>query len=147
MMLKLKIKKFFESRTVRNQSGFTLVEVVIAIMLLGLVTAALFNGFGTASNVLLKNDIRQTSKNLAESQMESVKNQLFVPGATTYPTATIPAGQAGIYTATITVVDGANTTVFGPSTAQNRDSKLQKITVKIFKSGVLVYTLEGYKVQ
>lgn len=147
-MLNLRLIKTRKKGIARDQSGFTLVEVVISIMLLGIITAALANGLGTASNVLLKNDTRQTAKNLAESQMESVKNQLFVPGAISYTPVSIPPEQTG-YTATITVVDGSDTTVFDPLAipSQGRDNSLQKITVKIFKSGVLVYTLEGYKVE
>jgi prepilin-type N-terminal cleavage/methylation domain-containing protein len=148
-MFNLRLIKTRKRGIARDQSGFTLVEVVIAIALLGIIVAALANGLGTASNVLLKNDTRQTAKNLAETQMESVKNQPFVPGATTYPLASILPPQQGVYTATITVVDGSNPTVFDPLAipSQGRDSSLQKIIVKIFKSGVLVYTLEGYKVE
>ena len=137
-MFKLKLTKFRRSEKTRSQHGFTLIEVVIAIMLLGLVAAALFNGLGTASNVRLRNDIRQTTKNLAESQMESVKNQLFVPGVTSYATAPIPAAQAGFYEASITVASVAG-----------RDNKLQKITVYIKNktTHVILYKLEGYKVQ
>jgi prepilin-type N-terminal cleavage/methylation domain-containing protein len=142
-MFKIKLKKLCKPGISRNQSGFTLVEVVISIALLGIITAALSTGLSTTSKVLLQNDTRQTAKNLAESQMESVKTQPF---ATAYTPATIPPEQSG-YTATITLVDGSDTTVFGPNPDQNRDSNLQKITVKIFKSAVLVYTLEGYKVQ
>jgi len=146
-MFKLKFKKLGKLAITRNQGGFTLVEVVIAIMLLGLIGAALFNGLGTASKVLLRNDIRQTAKNLAETHMEWVKNQLFTPGVATYtPPATLLNGQPG-FSATISVVDGSNTTFFGPSASENRDSRLQKITVNIYKSAVLIYTLEGYKVQ
>jgi prepilin-type N-terminal cleavage/methylation domain-containing protein len=146
-MLKLILMKRQKLRIVRDEKGLTLVEVVISIALLGIVTAGLFTGLGTASNVVLRNDIRQTAKNLAEYQMESVKNREFKP---TYLSVAIPPEQSD-YTATITVVDGSEATVFipdpDPNINQARDSHLQKIIVKIFKSGVLVYTLEGYKVE
>ncbi len=128
-------------------------EVVVAILLLGLVTAGLFNGLGTASNVVLRNDMRQTTKNLAEYVMESVKNQGYQEVANpVYPVPNpLPSPQNLSYYATITVKTGTNTTVFNPgaSPPQGRDLKLQKITVKIFKIGSIIplYTLDGYKVE
>jgi type II secretory pathway pseudopilin PulG len=146
-MLKLILMIQRKMKITGDQRGLTLVEAVISIALLGIVTAGLFTGLGTASNVVLRNDIRQTAKNLAESQMESIKDREFKP---TYLKAAIPPEQSD-YDAKITVVNGSDATVFipdpDPNINQARDSRLQKIIVEIFKSGVLVYTLEGYKVE
>jgi prepilin-type N-terminal cleavage/methylation domain-containing protein len=153
-MLVTRLTRLRKPGIVRDEKGFTLVEVVISIMLLGLITAALATGLSTASTVLLKNDTRQTARNLAESQMESVKNRLYLPGVNTYTPATIPTEQFAAYGATITVVDGTDNTVFpfdiNPILNQSRDINLQKITVSIFRKSdptKIIYTLEGYKVQ
>ena len=136
------LKKLPKRRIARNESGFTLVEVVISIMLLGIVTAAVFTGLGTASKALLQNDSRQTAKNLAETQMESVKNQTYVLGASSYPKETTSLAQQSGYDATISVINGW--LIPNPDT---RDSSIQKIVVTITRSGVVIYTLEGYKVK
>ena len=148
-MCKNRLKKFYKPGTIKSQKGFTLVEVVIALMLLGLLTAAIFSGLNTASVVLLRNDMRQTAKNLAEYEMESVKNQLFVPGVSSYTPAALPSPQNTLYTATITVIDGTNTTAFNPTLNQSRDANIQKITVNIFRNGSTnpIYQLQGYKVE
>jgi hypothetical protein len=82
--------------------------------------------------------------------MEAVKNQPYQEVTTpAYAVAAIPSPQTTIYTATITATNGTDATAFNPSASpsQARDIKLQKITVKIFKSGSLIYTLDGYKVE
>jgi prepilin-type N-terminal cleavage/methylation domain-containing protein len=140
-MLNLRLLKIRKPGIVRDQSGFTLVEVVIAIALLGIVAAGLFTGLGTTSKVLLHTDARETAKNLAETQMEFVKGQIYTPGSGTavYTPAPIPPAQQGAYTASIEVFDGL-------SLVPPRDGYLQKIVVTITGPGI-TYTLEGYKVK
>jgi prepilin-type N-terminal cleavage/methylation domain-containing protein len=140
----LKLLKIRKKSNPGNENGFTLVEVVIAIMLLGIVVAGLFTGLASASKVLLHTDSRETAKNLAETQLELVKGQIFVPGSgsAVYTPAATPTG----FTVTINVIDGANNTVFGPNLTQTRDGNLQKIIVTVTGPGV-VYNLEGYKVR
>jgi prepilin-type N-terminal cleavage/methylation domain-containing protein len=124
----------------RGQKGFTLVEVVISIALIGIVGAAVFMGLGTASNVLLNTDARETAKNLAETRLEIVKRMPYVPGSGTSvytvddddPPA-LPTG----YSASIVVIDGL-------ALSPPKDGNLQKIIVTITGAGI-TYTLEGYK--
>jgi len=149
-MLNIRLPKLRKPGIVKEEQGFTLVEVLVAILLLATLTAALATGFVTASKVLLRNDVRQIAQNLATYEMESVKNQPYQEVATpAYAVAAIPSPQTTIYTATITATNGTDATAFNPSASpsQARDIKLQKITVKIFKSGSLIYTLDGYKVE
>ena len=149
-MLNIRLPKLRKPGMLREEKGFTLVEVIISIVLLSLIAAAVAGGLFTSSKALVQNDSLETAKNLAETQMEWVKNLLFIPGTASYSPAPIPSEQNG-YTATITVIDGTNTTAFpynsDPTLNKARNSNLQKITVKIFRNGSLTYTLEGYKVE
>lgn len=137
-MLRDRLTKLRKTRMAQDQRGFTLVEVLVSIALLGIVAAGLFTGLGTTSKVLFNTDARETAKNLAETQMEYVKKQPFVLGAATYHAAPLPPEQSG-YTATIAVVTGSALT---PA----RDDNLQKIIVTISVAGI-TYTLEDYKVR
>ena len=135
-----------------NEKGFTLIEVLISLMLLGIVTAALFMGLSTSSKVLLQNDTRQTAKNLAETQMEFIKGVTFDPLATTYDTSAIAhpieytpsnAVYSGKTPITINGITYFDTTI----NKDKRDSSIQLIVVTITGPGTLSYTLEGYKVK
>lgn len=133
------IKKF--KKLLRNEKGFTLVEAVASIALIGIVGAALYSGLATASTVLLNTDARETAKNLAETQMEFVKAQNFVTGSGTsvYSPAPIPPEHSA-FTASIDVKTGSDSGFFNPV----RDDTIQKIIVTITGVGV-TYSLEGYK--
>ncbi len=55
--------------------GFTLIEVTIAIALLGIIAVTILTALSTASAALIIADRRATAESLARSQMEYVKNQ------------------------------------------------------------------------
>jgi prepilin-type N-terminal cleavage/methylation domain-containing protein len=134
-------KKIFKLGVVQQEKGFTLVEAVVSIALIGIIGAAVYTGLGTTSKVLLHTDARETAKNLAETQMEFVKGQAYMPGSGPgiYSTAPIPPDQLSGYSASIDVIDGL-------ALVPPRDGYLQKIIVTITGPGI-TYTLEGYKVK
>ena len=76
----------------KNEKGFSLIEVVIALALLGIIAIAVLSGLATASIALIIADERTTSESLARSQMEYVKNCSYENEATSYPAASIVAG-------------------------------------------------------
>ena len=149
----------------KNEKGFTLIEVMIAIALLGIIAVAFLGALATASRALVIADERATAESLARSQMEYVKNQdykdadIYNPydpgppptgGEVTYAKITgIPAGY------TIWGVDRADATVTDiigvPWDSLNNqpvttDVGLQRIKVIIQHHGKDVITLEDYKV-
>ena len=128
-MFKSRLKKLGKQRIIQSQKGFTLVEVMVAVILLSIVTTGVFSGLITASKILFKNDSRETAKNLAETQMEFVKQQTFIAGSGTsvYTAAPIPAAQSG-YSVSINVISGPNLT-------PPRDSYLEQITVTVTGPG------------
>ena len=137
-MLNIRLPKLRKPGMLREEKGFTLIEVIISIVLLSLITAALANGFITASKVLLHNDSRQTAKNLAETQLEYIKNQ---PYALAYDTSAItpPPG----YSASNAVHSGTESAYFNPI----RDANIQLIIVTITGPANVTYTLTDYKVR
>ena len=138
----------------KNEKGFSLIEVVIALLLLGIIGVALLSGFATASMALVIADERTTAESLARSQMEYVKNQGY---------NTAPAGGEAIYEKitgipggyTIWSVNRADATVEDiigvPWDSQNNqavdtDAGLQRVKLVIKHHDKEIITLEGYKV-
>ena len=113
----------------KNEKGFTLIEVLVALALLGIIGVAFLSALATASMGLMITDERETANNLAESQMEYVKDQDY---AYSYAPAPIPDEYA-TYSATI-------------DAESLEDGNIQKITVTINHQEKEVLTLEGYKV-
>jgi prepilin-type N-terminal cleavage/methylation domain-containing protein len=74
--------------------GFTLIEVLIAIAILGTIAITLLAALSTSSMAFIVADERATAESLARSQMEYVKNQGYNCNETThqytYDTITIP---------------------------------------------------------
>ena len=120
----------------KNEKGFSLIEVVIALALLGIIAIAVLSGLATASIALIIADERATAESLARSQMEYVKGIDYENEATSYPAASIPQEHidAG-YAATITALP-----------LHDPDEGIQEITVIVEYNDKDVITLEGYKV-
>ncbi len=83
----------------KGEKGTSLLETVIGVLLFSVIGAAFLSGLGTASIAVFGRDERQTSKNLALSQMEYVRSQ---PYAATYDpsssiTETYPGYSVAIY--------------------------------------------------
>jgi prepilin-type N-terminal cleavage/methylation domain-containing protein len=169
--LSSQVRKAFQ----RRSRGFTLIEVVIAIAILGTIAVTFLGALSTSSLALITADQRATAESLARSQMEFVKNQGYnstlVGGQATYPKILgIPDGYS-IYSVNSnnqTVNGGANDRVIGIAwnSTLNKpvttDTGLQMIALVIKYQGKEIYTfindnlnwangvkitLEGYKRQ
>jgi prepilin-type N-terminal cleavage/methylation domain-containing protein len=114
----------------KGQKGFSLIELVIAIGLLGIIGVGILGALGTTSKALFIADERETARNLAASQMEDVKQTFY---ASSYNSTLIPPEYAG-YSATITTDNIASNA-----------SDIQKITVTISHQGKVVTSLKDYK--
>jgi prepilin-type N-terminal cleavage/methylation domain-containing protein len=152
--LSSRARKAFQGRS----RGFTLVEVLITIALIGAISVAFFSFMSAATSALVHADERTIAESLARSQMEYAKNQGYnssvVNGQATYPkipSSSIPVGYT-IWSVSRngTVVNGgASDRVIGipwssntsqpyhPSTA---DNGIQIIALVIEHQGKVIYT-------
>ena len=121
------LKGFLSRRAEANQSGFTLIEVLIAEALMGVVIVALLVTLANSYKIIRFSDSRETAKNFAEYQMEVIKH---LPYASSYNPIATPSAYTG-YSASISV------TPLLP--------RKQLITVTI-SSNDETYTLSDYKV-
>ena len=121
---------------VHRESGATLLEVVVALAILGTIAVTFLSGLVTTSKAAFTADERTTAESLARSQMEWVKDASY--NATGYYSpGPIPSGKDYInYSANITA-----------EPVNESEDGIQKITVTVKHSGEGVITLEGYKVQ
>ena len=117
----------------RKESGFSLIEVIIAIAILGVIAVAFFSGLATASRSIYIADERATAENLARSQMEYVKEQPYLVGGA-YDIIDLSA-YPDSYEIDLDV-DSLAGALGG----------IQKITVTVSHHGNVIVTLEDYKV-
>ena len=139
---------------IKSEKGISLIEVLIALGILGLVAAAFLSGLATTSKALIIANQRTTAESLVRSQMEYVKEQPYEwaedDGEVIYFLITgIPDGY------TIWSFDRAGATVTDiigvPWDSENNqavtsDAGLQKIKLVIKHHDMEVLTLEDYKV-
>ena len=139
---------------IKSEKGISLIEVLIALGILGLVAAAFLSGLATTSKALIIANQRTTAESLVRSQMEYVKEQPYEwaedDGEVIYLLITgIPDGY------TIWSFDRAGATVTDiigvPWDSENNqavtsDAGLQKIKLVIKHQEKEVLTLEDYKV-
>lgn len=120
------IKQFF-----KNQKGFTLVEIVVAIALLAIIGVGFLGALSNSSRFLIQTDVRETAKNIAEMQMEYVKSQGWAWSYDSHPEIAVIYPE---YTV-ITTVNGV------PS----RDTNIQKIIVTVQHQGKDIFSITSYK--
>ncbi|MBA7704396.1 hypothetical protein ES703_113203 [subsurface metagenome] len=60
---------------IKSEKGFSLLEVLIALAVLGIIVIAVCYALATASKTLLVADVRGTAETLAIKQMEYIRNQ------------------------------------------------------------------------
>ena len=126
-------------RLMKNEKGFSLIEVMIAIALLGIIGVAILGALATASRAIFVADERATAESLARSQMEYVKDpvneQFEYDDSPSYEEVDVPSADHPNYT----------TSVNADMLLDPTDG-IQKITVTVKHDGTTIITLEGYKV-
>ncbi len=111
----------------KNEKGTMLIEVMVAMALLGIIGVTMLSGTATTSTARVTADERATAKILAESVIEDIKKQDY---ASSYA-YTVPP-EFNSYTVNLTV-------------ESIMASSLQKVTAAIEHRGRVVLTLESYK--
>jgi prepilin-type N-terminal cleavage/methylation domain-containing protein len=123
--------------TKKFQEGFSLLELVIAIAILGIIGTTILVTLYGSTNAVILSDQRTTAESLARSQVEWIKNQGFANDGEYTLTPDIPGGFY-IYP--------------DPVVAENVTGKpgLQKISFTVrcdTKDGLIkdILTMEAYK--
>jgi prepilin-type N-terminal cleavage/methylation domain-containing protein len=135
--------------------GFTLIEVVIAIALIGIIGAAILSALSTASLALIIADRRATAESIARTQMESVRDQDYKEAdnfdeVSYLPITDIPDGYTiwSINREDMPVEDVIGVPWnSGNNTAADVDAGLQRIKLVIKNDDDVIVTLEDYKRQ
>jgi len=149
----------------KKEKGFTAIEVIVALALLGIIAVAFLGGLTTASKAIFIADERTTAESLARTEMEYVKSCNYedllpylpswsyeIPGGNPPWDSShdaLPAGYEGYSVAVEGNIFDANE----DGVVDENDNSIQKITVVIYHpydaihpNENIVITLEDYKV-
>ena len=118
-----------KARLFKGEKGFSLLETVIALALLGIIGVAFLSGLATTSRARTTADERSGAKILVETYMENVKKMEY---SSSY-NITAPDEFAG-YSVNLTVEN-------------ERNMDIQRLTVTVWHHGRNVLALESYKVR
>lgn len=140
----------------KSEKGFSLIEVMVAMALMGVAFVAFLTGLSTASKAVSVADERVAMESLARTEMEYVRSQVYSAApwdytvtssdrSSTDPPSWYDSGSKpplldSSY-AGYTVAVGAEGLI-----DPNLDNEIQKITVTVtFQGGVGTITLNGYR--
>lgn len=115
----------------RDEGGFSIVEGLVAIAILGTILTGFMVAMGTGSLAVRVLDVETAVQRLASNQLEYTKSYTFDAGAVTYPAVETPDG----YSVSVVVTPVADS-----------DDHLQKITVTVSHQSGAVFTVDDYKV-
>jgi prepilin-type N-terminal cleavage/methylation domain-containing protein len=132
-MLKQKMY-LIQEKMYQAKKGLSLLEVVISIAILGILLAGFIPAMMSVTGNTISVDDRQTGINIAESQMEYVKE---LPFSAIYTSNNISATYPSF------TVDPINVN----SHIANRNEDLQSITIIVRKQGKVVARLTGFKMK
>jgi prepilin-type N-terminal cleavage/methylation domain-containing protein len=125
----------------KNQAGFSLVEVLLAVALIGVLSLSVPSALAGANRATLKTNQHIVAENLARSQMDYVQSQPYDSENITPVYALIPdiPTPYSIVTPMAQRLDPK-----GDGTAN--DDGLQRITVGVKHGDTIVFTLIDFKV-
>jgi len=129
LRLASKVRRAFQG----SSRGFTLIEVLLALGLVGIIAIAFLGGLSTASRAVLTADVRATAESLARSEMEYVKSQPYQNAPWDYEGD--PPGYDG-YAVEVSA-----------EPLDDPDDGIQEITVAVIHDDKEIVTLVGYKVK
>jgi prepilin-type N-terminal cleavage/methylation domain-containing protein len=132
----------------KSEKGFSLIEVGIAIALLGIVAIALLTALATGSKALFVADERATAESLARAELEYVRNQDYKGAPWDYELPSNPPPPSWLWESR-TLPDGYDTYTVGVSAEplHASDAGIQRIIVTVWHLGKpdAIVTLENYR--
>jgi prepilin-type N-terminal cleavage/methylation domain-containing protein len=125
----------------RNQEGFSLIEVIISLALIGIVVTGILSALATSSRATITNDVQTTAQNLAEDQIEYMRSQQY-DGTNNPPQYQVLADVPASYSVSCTAVR-----LDPEGDGSDDDDGLQKITVTVAFNGTTATAIEAYRVK
>ena len=119
----------------RSEKGFSLIESIVALAILGIVGVSFLGSLGTSAKATMVDEDRTTAECLARSQIEYIRSLDYDDYATEYPvdpTLDIPSGWA-VPNPTAEALHGT-------------EDGIQKITITIQRDGETIFSVFIYKV-
>lgn len=114
----------------RGEEGETLIEVLVAVVLMGVAFAAILGGMGTAIISSVTQQKVTSADSVIRSAAEKVVSVPYVSCASSYETPTPPAG----YTVTVEVEYWDGVGAFGQA-CPTADTGVQKVTLTVRSIG------------
>jgi prepilin-type N-terminal cleavage/methylation domain-containing protein len=130
--------------TLRGEKGFTFIEIVIAIALVGLISGGFLSALASASRNSGLSDERATAESLARTEMEYIRNSVYVMANWNYA---LPEGNPS-WDADHELPAGYEEYSLAVSARPLRmiDDGIQSITITVSHGDRQVLMLEDYKV-
>jgi prepilin-type N-terminal cleavage/methylation domain-containing protein len=125
----------------KNQAGFSLIEILLAVALMGILGTAVPSALSGANRATITTNQNVTAESLARSQLDYIQNQPYDSENTTPVYAVIPNLPA---TYSIVTPMAQRLDPFGDGT--DNDDGLQQITVSVERYDSIVFTLVDFKV-
>jgi len=132
----------------RSEKGFSLIETLIALALLGITAVAFLSGLGTTFKAIAVGQERVVAESLGKSQLEYIKAQDYIPVVEYDPVNPEKCYQL-IDISEDLVEEGYGVGISAPETIGSPDGgdfELQSITVVIKRNNEQIMMLSDYKV-
>ena len=132
-----------------SEEGFSLIEVLMAVMLLAVCVLGLLVVLSQTTRLLLQTNLKQSARNLATAQLEYIKSSevsydnITLDADLTYTPKSDLDNDYGFTTEVASVI--RMHAVGNPSPPL--DEGVQKITLIVLQGDSILTTLEGYKAQ
>lgn len=130
----------FKGGQMQSEKGFSLIETLVALAILGIIAVGFLSGLATAARATFITDERTTAASLAKSQMEYIKNQNY-DNINNPPQYDLLSDLPTSFSVTVTA-----SRLDPEGDGLDDDDGIQNIVVTVMRGSRTIITLEDYKV-
>ena len=109
MVKNFRLARLFNTRIVQNQNGFTILEVLIAVVIVGIISAAIALSIGTSSKVLVSANTQEVAKDIAAGDMEYIRSLPYADNYILLTSSSSTSNSGNPVTFRVVVTPGAAT--------------------------------------